>query len=47
MPVERWDTVLDGTQEGPRAHGFEFFGNAKSDEDCLHVNVFTKNVRKI
>lgn len=45
LPIDPWNTILDATKEGPvpyysKAH---FEGLPKS-EDCLHLNVYSKNV---
>lgn len=48
VPVEPWTTVLDATKEGPvpfyaRAH----FEGLTQSEDCLHLNVYSKNVTNL
>lgn len=48
VPVEPWEAVLDATNEGPvpfyaRAH----FEGLSQSEDCLHLNVYSKNVTNL
>lgn len=45
VPIEPWETVLDATSEGPVPFYVrtQVEGLLKS-EDCLHLNVYSKNV---
>jgi carboxylesterase type B len=45
QPVDNWDDVLDATQPGPKCHQtVDFIPNIPASEDCLHLNVYTKNL---
>lgn len=45
VPIDPWNTTLDATSEGPVPYYAKthFVGLPKS-EDCLHLNVYSKNV---
>lgn len=42
LPVKKWHGILDGTKPGPKC--FQNGDEAKMSEDCLHLNIFTKNM---
>lgn len=43
---EPWSDVLDATQEGPVPFYHEsYFSDLVQSEDCLYLNVYSKNVR--
>ncbi|KAL1132549.1 hypothetical protein AAG570_010503 [Ranatra chinensis] len=44
VPVEPWSEVVDATEDGPVCHqpGAEYFG--PPSEDCLYINVYTKEL---
>lgn len=47
VPVKLWSNIYDATEDGPlcpQPHG-EILGPVS--EDCLHLNVYTKNVSLI
>jgi cholinesterase len=45
LPAEPWTTPLDCTKEGPACYHFSTsYNRLIGDEDCLHINLFTKNV---
>jgi para-nitrobenzyl esterase len=41
-PVDNWRGILDATKPGPRC--FQPVDNYERSEDCLHLNVFTRNL---
>lgn len=44
-PVDKWEGVKDCTLDGPKCVQIEQFGtDVVGSEDCLHLNVFTKEV---
>jgi len=44
QPADPWTEPIDGTEQGPGCPGLNFGFKFYLDEDCLHVNVFTKKV---
>lgn len=45
MPTDKWDDVLDASQEGPKCNQFNWFTKGiEGVEDCLKLNVYTHDV---
>jgi carboxylesterase type B len=44
QPVKKWNGVLDGTKPGPAC--YQPLKDIEMSEDCLFINVFTKNLTK-
>lgn len=42
QPVKKWSEILDATKPGPAC--FKPQKDVEISEDCLHINVFTKNL---
>lgn len=48
VPPEPWKEQLDASNEGPVAYSWNnYVYSVVGNENCLHVNVFTKNVSEI
>lgn len=49
VPVKPWNDVFDARKDGPACHQHTYFGekmieNIDLSEDCLRINVFTRNL---
>lgn len=45
QPIEKWTEPLDATKPSNFAHGIDYFGAViQNSEDCLYLNIFTKEV---
>lgn len=45
VPVDQWNDTLDATREGPVPYYVKtFFEGLPRSEDCLHLNIYSKNV---
>jgi carboxylesterase type B len=44
-PVKKWTGFLDASKPGPIC--FQQRRNNEMSEDCLHINVFTRNLTKL
>ena len=43
-PAQSWEGVLNATQFGPMCQQINLLSNSTVSEDCLYLNVFTKNL---